>query len=150
MLALALTLSLAAVPESVTLELGESITLDVGGVQRLAVSAGCYDVRPVAGGKLMIIGAELGESTVLGWRGDGSRFSFGVRVVAATRKRRDEVVPVHRTELKGGRDGGGDLTIFEVPVELRTITETVETDGGVVVLGTGAHGERLRFELTPR
>ncbi|MBL8922408.1 MAG: hypothetical protein JNJ54_26385 [Myxococcaceae bacterium] len=44
----------------------------------------------------------------------------------------------------------GQVTVFEVPVELKDVREVSATDGGLHLVGTDANGARYDLVLTPR
>jgi tetratricopeptide (TPR) repeat protein len=59
---------------TLTLRVGQRVTLTVPGLQRIAVGdPSVMDVRTLGNSQVQVIGVERGKATLLMWRGDGSR-----------------------------------------------------------------------------
>lgn len=144
MLALVLFVSLAQVPELLTLEVGETRRLSIPGLQRMAVSVSCYDARPVGGGKLDFIGVCEGRSTFLGWLGNGKRVVMDVRIVPATPRPKSVAVPVQQEDA-----GRSEVSVFTFPEELVEVVDAQELDGGLRLVGRNRAGARLEVIVTP-
>lgn len=148
MLALFLALSLGQVPSKVTVAVGESKVVRVPCLQRIAISgADGYEVRNRGCRELEFIGLAPTKATVLAWTAKGERVAVAIEVVPAA----TPPVQVTRTVEKVGVDGRERaVEVFTFPEELVEVTSARETDGGVLLEGRTAKGERLEVFVSPR
>jgi len=143
-------------PASLELELGEERLFTVPGLMRLAVSgADVYDAKPMGRDRLLIIGATLGRSTILGWLSNGVRITVPIRVTPPKQKRQAEVPTTQSTQriVRVEADGGitaDQVQVIEIPEELTDLREVGSGDGGLVLEGTAADGTVRRITLTPK
>lgn len=150
-LALAVLLAQAEVPAELTLAVGETVTLHVPRLQRVAVSgnASMLDMRPLGHDELQLTAYAEGKTTVPCWSSDGKRWM--VRVTITPPRTGAQPVPAKR-RVERAKVNGQDrtVTVFEFPETLETITEAREVDGGVLLRGLTAKGVPLEVVLTPR
>ncbi len=128
---------------SVTMEVGQTRRVSLPSqVQRLTVSGvSLYDARFPEPGVMELVAYSPGRTTVLLWLVDGRRATFDLRIDPAAAKAKP--VKVVRTELQG-------VTVFELPEQLTEVTEVIELDGGVRLVGRTARGARLEIDLAPK